>query len=220
MLTLGREWVSGSSCVSGWRPQQDFSKGMLPEGILCGHRLVCQHCTLLGARANAPARFVPRLGGPVHSRPLLCTRHESWEGTQGGPGCQTIPPAQHPHQGSMPVPLLSTVTPVSPHTPGKLPYLRGAELGHADRWFVPKAAAKHWQSHVQVRWVAHGGRGTRGIWMSPCLGHYIPVTGLVSVWDSRSGQPHRGWAAGKGSVPVQRHGEAEGCDHLFGLLWV
>lgn len=153
-----------SSCVSGWRPQQDFSKGMLPEGILCGHRLVCQHCTLLGARANAPARFVPRLGGPVHSRPLLCTRHESWEGTRGGPGCQTIPPAQHPHQGSTPVPLLSTVTPVSPHTPGKLPYLRGAELGHADHWFVPKAAAKHWQSRVQVRRVAHGGRGTRGMW--------------------------------------------------------
>lgn len=70
MLTLGREWLSespqavsvgqGSSRISPWR--------VLPEGILHGHRLVCQHCTLLGARANVPTRFVLGLRNPGHSK--------------------------------------------------------------------------------------------------------------------------------------------------------
>lgn len=70
MLAPGREWVSGSPKAgsAGGSSSRISPLGVLPEGILCGHGLVCQHCTLLGARANAPTRFVPGLGGPGHSR--------------------------------------------------------------------------------------------------------------------------------------------------------
>lgn len=119
---------------------------------------------------------------------------------------------------------------MSPRTPGKLPYLRGAELGHADHWLVPKAAAKQRQSYLQVRWVAHGRCGTRGMWhtggvahggMSPCLGHHTPVTGLVLIWDSQSRQPQQGWQQERAPCPcsvVARLRDAIICLIFLGLM--
>lgn len=50
------------------------------------------------------------------------------------------PSTPAPHQGSTASATVQCCgTPVSPHPPGKLPYL-GAELGHTDHWFVSKAA--------------------------------------------------------------------------------
>lgn len=114
MLTLGREWLSespqavsvgqGSSRISPW--------GVLPEGILHGHRLVCQHCTLLGARANVPTRFVLGLRNPGHSKQTPLHQARAWS----SPGCQTIPPPQHPTRAAQPVPLFNVVAPLCPHT--------------------------------------------------------------------------------------------------------
>lgn len=167
MLAPGREWVSGSP--------QTVSEGD-PAGLLHGG---APRRNSVWPEAGVPAVRTAECQGKGHNK--VCSR--TWwpwaqqvtpvHQTRGGPGCQTsphpsIPPGQHsPCHCSM------VCHPCVPTLPGKLPYLGGAELAHADHWFVPEAAAK-------LAKPLAGGDVALGE-MSPCVTQH-PVPGLVLLW--------------------------------------
>lgn len=154
----------GSSRITPWGCSQKNS--VWPEaGVPAVHTAACQgkgHNKVCSRTWWPWAQQVT----PVHQTRVL-GRDTGWS------WLPDQPPPQHPTRAAQPVPLFNGVSPLCPHTPRELPYLGGAELAHADHWFVPEAAAK------LARPLA-GGDVALGE-MSPCVTQH-PVPGLVLLW--------------------------------------